>query len=98
MLDPESLDVFVAIAELDHFVRAADRLGIAQSVVSKRLKRLEDQIGTRLVERGQRHKVALTRSGELFLPEARAAIAALDRAEQLGRTFGRGEAGPIKIG
>ncbi|HKR17138.1 LysR family transcriptional regulator [Rhizorhapis sp.] len=98
MLDPDSLRAFVAVAELEHFVRAADRLGIAQSVVSKRLKRLEDQIGTRLIERGKRNKVALTRSGELFLPEARNGIAALDRTEWLGRQFGRGAAGPIRIG
>lgn len=98
VLDPDSLRAFVAVAELEHFVRAADRLGVAQSVVSKRLKRLEDQIGTRLIERGKRNKVALTRSGELFLAEARIGIAALDRTEWLGRQFGRGAAGPIRIG
>lgn len=98
MLDPDSLHAFVAVAELEHFVRAADRYGVAQSVISKRLKRLEDQIGTCLIERGRRNKVALTRSGQLFLPEARAAIAALDRAELMGRNFGRGVAGPLRIG
>lgn len=98
MIDPESLRAFVAVAELGHFVNAADRLGVAQSVVSKRLKRLEDQIGCRLVERGQRRKVLLTKAGILFLPEARAGIAALEKTEQLGRKFGRGGAGPIKVG
>lgn len=98
MLDPDSLRAFAAVADLEHFARAADRLGVAQSVVSKRLKRLEDQIGTRLIERGKRNKVTLTRSGELFLPEARSGIAALERTELLGRKFGRGSAGPLKIG
>lgn len=98
MIDPESLKAFVAVAELQHFVLAADRLGVAQSVVSKRLKRLEDQIGTRLVDRGKRNKVRLTRPGELFLPEAHAGIAALERTEALGRKFGRGTAGPVRIG
>ena len=44
MLDGDQLEVFLAIAETRHFVRAADRLGIAQSVVSKRLQRLEDRL------------------------------------------------------
>ena len=98
MIDPESLRAFVAVAELGHFVSAADRLGVAQSVVSKRLKRLEDQIGCRLIERGRRTKVLLTRAGTLFLPEARAGLAALEKTEQLGRKFGRGGAGSVKVG
>ncbi len=98
MLEPDILRAFVAVAELGHFVRAADRLDVAQSVVSKRLKRLEDQLGVRLVERGKRNRVCLTRAGELFLPEARSGLAALDRTEQLGRMFARGEAGPVRIG
>lgn len=98
MLDPEALRAFVTVADFAHFVRAADRLGVVQSVVSKRLRRLEDQLETRLIERGKRNRIYLTRSGELFLPEARDALAALGRAEQLGRQFGRGEAGPIQFG
>ncbi len=98
MLDPQSLQAFIAVAEMEHFVRAADRLGVAQSVVSKRLKRLEDQLETRLVERGRRNKVALTRAGEMFLPEARAGLASLERLEQLGRNYGRGLAGPLRVG
>jgi DNA-binding transcriptional LysR family regulator len=98
VLEPNALSAFIAVAELGHFVRAADRLAIAQSVVSKRLKRLEDQLGARLIERGKRNRVALTRAGELFLPEARTALAAIERAEQLGRNFARGEAGPVRFG
>lgn len=98
MLEPDTLRAFVAVAELGHFVQAADRLDIAQSVVSKRLKRLEDQLGVRLVERGKRNRVYLTRAGELFLPEARGGLAALERTGQLGRMFARGEAGPVRIG
>lgn len=98
MLEPDILRAFIAVAELGHFVQAADRLDIAQSVVSKRLKRLEDQLGVRLVERGKRNRVYLTRAGELFLPEARSGLAALERTELLGRMFARGEAGPVRIG
>lgn len=98
MLQGESLEAFLAIVEEGHFTRAADRLGIAQSVASKRLARLEDELKARLLDRGSRNRVALTRAGELFVPEAREVLAALRRAERLGRAIGRGTAGPVRIG
>lgn len=98
VLEPDSLQAFVAIAEEGHFVRAADRLGCAQSVVSKRLKRLEDRIGTRLVARNKRSKVELTRSGQQFLPTARTALVQLEKAEARGRRIAGGQAGALRIG
>lgn len=98
MLDPACLDAFIAIAEERHFVRAADRLGIAQSVASKRLQRLEDQIGARLIDRGGKAEVRLSRSGALFLEEARSALAALEQAERNARRQALGVSGPLRIG
>lgn len=98
MIEPDGLAAFVAIAETGSFSRAADRLGIAQSVVSKRLKRLEDQLGTTLVDRSARHAVRLTRVGAVYLDEAREALAGLDRAARIGQAMGRGSAGPLRIG
>jgi DNA-binding transcriptional LysR family regulator len=97
MLEPTHLSAFIAVAELGHFVRAADRLGVTQSVVSKRLQRLEDQLGMRLIERGKRSHVQLTRAGELFLAEAHGAIIGLQQTERRGRNIARGEAGPVLI-
>ena len=51
MIDVEGMVAFAAIAETGSFSRAADRLGVAQSVISKRMKRLEDQLGTSLIDR-----------------------------------------------
>lgn len=42
MLDRRPLEIFLAIAEERSFVRAADRLGLAQPVVSRQLQRLEE--------------------------------------------------------
>jgi DNA-binding transcriptional LysR family regulator len=98
MLDGSALAVFLAIVEHGHFVRAADSLGIAQSVASKRLARLEDALGTRLLARGSRTRITLTRAGELFLEEARSALAALDQAERIGQALARGAQGPLKVG
>lgn len=98
VLEPESLQAFVAIAEEGHFVRAADRIGCAQSVVSKRLKRLEDRLGVRLVARNRRSKVDLTSEGRQFLPSARAALAQMEKAQAHGRRLAHGEAGMLRIG
>ena len=98
MLDPRSLEVFLAVADARNFQRAADALGIAQSVASKRLARLEDELGARLLERGSRARIELTRAGELFLGEARSVLAALERAERVGRSVASGAAGPLRMG
>lgn len=98
MIDGEGLAAFVAIAERRSFSRAADMLGIAQSVASKRLRRLEDQLGTQLIDRSVRTAIQLTREGDIFLPEAIEALARLDRVERMGRSLGRGSSGPLRIG
>lgn len=98
MLSVQSLKMFIAIADERHFARAADVLNVSQSVVSKQLQRLEDQLGMLLVNRGKRSAVTLTHGGTLFLEEARAAVERLEQAERIGRNIGRGEAGPIRLG
>lgn len=97
MLDPACLHAFIAVAELEHFARAADLLGVAQPVISKRLQRLEDQLGVSLIERGKRQRVRMTPAGSLFLETAREGVAALMRVERLGQCIARGEAGPVRI-
>ena len=98
MIDGDCLAAFVAIARERNFSRAADKLGIVQSVVSKRLRRLEDQLGTQLVDRSVRSDIHLNRAGNLFLPEAIETLARLDRTERTGRNLGRGSSGPLRIG
>ncbi|MBA4353423.1 MAG: LysR family transcriptional regulator [Novosphingobium sp.] len=98
MIDMEGMAAFLAIADTLNFTRAADRLGVAQSVVSKRLKRLEDQLGAQLVDRTIRSKVQITRIGESYLPEARATLAQLQKAQRIGRNLARGRTGPLRIG
>lgn len=98
MLDTRLLLLFLKVIETGSFGKAADSLGIAQSVASKRLARLEDKLGVRLLERGSRSQIRLTRAGELFVDEARRALAAVETAERVGRNIGRGEAGPLRVG
>jgi DNA-binding transcriptional LysR family regulator len=98
MLDSQGLAAFVAVAEGRSFSRAADQLAVAQSLVSKRLSRLEDRLGGRLIERGGRSEVRLTRLGAVFLPEAKDFLAQMTAAEIKAIRLCRGERGPIRIG
>ncbi|HYC04206.1 MAG TPA: LysR substrate-binding domain-containing protein [Azospirillaceae bacterium] len=69
-LDLDALRAFAAIADAGGFTAAADRLGLTQSAVSVRIRRLEEGLGKRLFERTSR-STALTRDGELLLAYAR---------------------------
>jgi len=98
VLDARQLRYFIAVAEDLHFVRAADRLNVAQSAVSLQIKALEEAFGARLLNRRKRAAVSLTEAGRLFLSEAVAAIRQLEKAEQVGRLAARGELGKIEVG
>ena len=78
-LDLDAVAAFLQAAELSSFTRAAEALGTAQSLVSTRIKRLEDGLGQILLQRHPR-LVRLTPEGERFLPAARELMAAHERA------------------
>lgn len=91
------LRYFVAVAEELHFGRAAARMHISQPPLSMQIRALERAVGAQLLERTQRH-VALTRAGEVFLPEARAILARVRSAALLAGRAGRGEVGELMVG
>jgi DNA-binding transcriptional LysR family regulator len=78
-LDVDAVKAFVAIADLQSFTRAAEALGTTQGAISVKLRRLEDRIGKKLIERTPR-LVRLSAQGEVFLESARDFLAAHDRA------------------
>ena len=88
---------FVTLAEELHFGRAAQRLSIVQPALSMQIKMLEEELGVRLFERN-RHSVALTEVGSLFLPEARATLYQSAHAADVARACGRGEIGRVRFG
>ena len=69
------LHTFVTVAEERSFSRAAERLRIAQSAVSRTIRDLERDLGKALFDRSTHH-VALTETGAATLGRARAALAA----------------------
>ncbi|CEJ14798.1 Hydrogen peroxide-inducible genes activator [bacterium YEK0313] len=78
-LDVEAVQAFVLTAELKSFTRAAEALAMTQSAVSLKIKRLEDGLGRRLLERTPR-QVRLSADGDLFLKPARDLVAAHEGA------------------
>ena len=98
MIDSRLLHAFVAVADTLHFGRAADRLALGQSVLSRQIRDLEQTLGTRLLQRGRRSAVSLTDAGQALLAESRSALAQLERAAVVARRAGRGEGGRLAIG
>ena len=78
-LDLDAVQAFVLVADLGSFTRAADMLDISQAAVSLKLKRLEDRLGCRLMDRTPRH-VRLSPEGDGFIGAARALMQAHERA------------------
>jgi DNA-binding transcriptional LysR family regulator len=98
-VDPlRQLRYFVAVAEELHFGRAADRLGIAQPPLSQRIRKLEQDLGARLFDRGPGKPVKLTEAGQIFLADARDLLARWDRAKTLVGKAHRGEMDALRVG
>ena len=74
-LDVEAVQAFVLVADLNSFTRAAEAMDTTQSAVSLKIKRLEDGLGRRLLERTPR-MVRLSAEGSAFLGAARNLVAA----------------------
>lgn len=91
------LAAFVAVAEELHFGRAAERLHMAQSPLSRRIRTLEDELGAQLFERSTR-SVALTAQGDALLEHARRLLDEAALAERAVRAAGHGEVGRVSIG
>ncbi|MFF4053792.1 LysR family transcriptional regulator [Streptomyces chartreusis] len=96
-MDQKRLQYFVTVAEELNFTRAAQRLHVTQSTLSAGIKALEHDLRTDLLHRSTR-SVKLTETGSAFLPEARAAIEALDRARAAVEPFSMGLRGSLTVG
>lgn len=81
-LDPNDLALFAHVADAGSFTRAADRLGLPKSTLSRRLSGLETQLGERLIQRTTR-RLTVTEFGEAVLAHARQVVAEVDGAQAL---------------
>jgi DNA-binding transcriptional LysR family regulator len=90
------LACFVAIVEEGSFTRAARRVGITQPSLSQHVRSLEEELGGAVLERLPRG-VALTPAGRTLLPEARAALRAVERGRRGARAALALESGDLEI-
>lgn len=88
---------FLAVAEEGNFTRAAATLGIGQPPLSQQIRDLEEEIGAQLFHRVP-HGAELTAAGSAFLPEARDAVAAAEKAKLAAQRAMRGETGRLFLG
>lgn len=85
-----------AVAEELHFTRAANRLHIDQSALSRHIQKLEASLRAKLFIRGER-KVELTETADAFIPFARKALAAARVGVQVAQSIARGEPQEFEI-
>ena len=88
-VDLRKLRYFLAVAEELHFGRAAERLHIAQPVLSRQIRMLEGELGAELFTRDRRH-TELTAAGEQLVHETRPLLASADALVRRVRAAGEG--------
>lgn len=78
-MEIQQLRYFLAVARLRNFSRAAERCHVAQPSLSQQIMKLEEELGSRLLERS-RPEVGLTEAGRAFLPHAEKVLGELELA------------------
>lgn len=91
------LRYFVAVAEEQHYGRAAQRLHIAQPALSRQIQNLEEELGFQLFERLPRG-VRVSVAGKLFMEDARRILQEVQEAAARAGRVAHGETGTIRVG
>ncbi len=91
------LPFFIIAAEEEHFERAARRLNIAQSALSRRIKSLEDYVGVELFERRTRG-VRLSSVGRQFFEDTRQLYREFQFSVERARRADQGRQGILRVG
>jgi DNA-binding transcriptional LysR family regulator len=97
MTDLNELQFFVHVSQTQSFTRAAKRLGVPKSSVSRAIRRLEHRLGVRLVERTTR-SVALTEVGELYLDRCQRMMEEAEQADLAVGALQGAPRGTLRVG
>jgi DNA-binding transcriptional LysR family regulator len=95
-MDLRELRYFVALAEERHFGRAAERLYIAQSGLSRAILRAEEELGVALFSRTRRH-VELTAAGTALLEHAQGVFGTFEEVRAVAEAARTGLVGTLSV-
>ncbi|MEY4581390.1 MAG: hypothetical protein RL701_6093 [Pseudomonadota bacterium] len=95
-MDYNDIPAFLRVCETLSFTRAAELLGTQKSSISRSIKRLESELGVRLLQRTTR-QLALTEAGQAFYERARGALTGLEDAAAAVRELGAAPSGTIRM-
>lgn len=87
----------VAVAEERHFGRAAGRCFVSQPSLSASIRKLEDELGVRIFERGKQ-EVLVTRAGEQVVAQARRVLEEAERVKLVAKQGRNPLVGPLRLG
>ena len=96
-MDIRTYSAFVATVELMNVTRAAERLNITQSALSRQIKALEDHLGVLLLEKSGRN-IRLTQEGEALYARINAVLVAERSLHSLAEDLAKGDSGLLRIG
>jgi LysR family hydrogen peroxide-inducible transcriptional activator len=91
------LQYLVALADTQHFGRAAERCCVSQPTLSGQVKKLEQDLGVTLFERTKR-RVEATPQGDAIIRQARQVLEQADALRQLAQSYQDPLAGPLRLG
>lgn len=92
------LKYIVAVARHHHFGRAADACHVTQPTLSLGIKKLEEELGVDLFERGARNELKITPLGQRIIEQAQNVLDQADRVKQLAQAHQDPLAGPLRLG
>jgi len=96
-MEIRDLEYLAASATAGNFARAAASVGMSTSTISRRVARLEDQLGLALFERGH-SGVRLTPGGRAVMQHVRRVLGELEALKSSGSVSGAGDEGEIRLG
>src|SRR3981189_897659 len=91
------LRYFVAVGEEQHYGRAAQRLRVAQTALSRQIQDLEEEIGFELFDRLPRG-VKISEAGRIFLEDARRILQQVNEATARAQRVAGGQSGTLRVG
>ncbi len=95
-MDLRLLEYFAAVAELEHVGKAAERLHISQSPLSRQIRQLEKELQLELFVR-ERQRIRLTEAGRWMLHQTQALLQHFERVRNEAEQRARGQTGTLSI-